>query len=84
MYNVWACVLHRQGMLDEWQLADLCETLAFLCPGDDTSPRVQQAKIETFLIETQQDDGNFILLQIVQPMKAQLVNFALPSCIVIG
>ena len=65
-------------MLDEWQLADLCETLAFLCP------RVQQAKIETFLIETQQDDGNFILLQIVQPMKAQLVNFALPSCIVIG
>ena len=71
-------------MLDEWQLADLCETLAFLCPGDDTRPRVQQPKIETFLLETQQRDGNFIFLQILQPMKAQLGNFALPSCIVIG
>ena len=71
-------------MLAGWQLADLCETLAFNCPGDDTSPRVQQAKIETFLPGAQQHDGNFILLQILQPMKAQLGNFALPSCIGIG
>jgi hypothetical protein len=45
-------------MLDEWQLADLCETLAFLCPGDDTRPRVQQPKIESFFLETQQHDEN--------------------------
>ena len=71
-------------MLVERQWADLWETLAFHCPGEDTRPGVQQPKIETFLLETQQHDGIFFLLQILQPTKAQLGNFALPRCIVIG
>ena len=46
--------------------------IAFHCPVDDTRPRFQQPKIETFLLETQQHDGIFFFCKYYNQRKHSL------------